>query len=153
MRLTVHTDYALRTLIYVALRKGRVSTVGEIARSYGISRNHLVKVVHRLGQLGYVETVRGKGGGIRLALAPAHIRIGQLVRRVEDDMRLVECFRPDSGCCIQPACILRRAFREALSAFLETLDDYTLEDLVGPDRPLVSLLSMDKDHPAAGAAS
>ncbi|MGF1614386.1 MAG: Rrf2 family transcriptional regulator [Gammaproteobacteria bacterium] len=143
MRLTVYTDYALRVLIYVALKPTAVATINEIAQSYGISRNHLMKVVHRLGMLGYLETLRGKNGGIRLARAPSEINLGEVVRDTEEDMALVECFQPLSGNCrIQPECVLRNAIQQALSAFMQVLDGYTLAHLIKPNRNLAARLAI-----------
>lgn len=135
MRLTVHTDYALRTLIYLAVLPDRLGTIHEVATAYGISENHLTKVVHRLGQLGYVETVRGRRGGIRLARAPADIQIGAVVRDTEDDFALVDCGGPGSSagpCRLLGGCVLQGALAEALSAFMSVLDRYTLADLAHP---------------------
>ena len=126
MRLTAFSDYTLRTLICLAVRGP--STIGEISGLYGISEAHLTKVVHRLGQAGDVETVRGRNGGIRLAKPPERINAGAVVRRTED-MALVPCFE-DGPCLISPACVLRDILREALEAFLGVLDRYTLADLV-----------------------
>jgi Rrf2 family nitric oxide-sensitive transcriptional repressor len=123
MRLTVYTDYALRVLIYVALKQPEAATINEIAQSYRISRNHLMKVVHRLGLLGYLETVRGKGGGMRLAQAPSKINLAEVVRSTEEDMALVACFQSGAPrCCIQPECMLRIALRTARDAFLNVPD-------------------------------
>lgn len=130
MRLTRYTDYALRTLIYLGLNEPRQSSIGEIARAYGISENHLTKVVHQLGRLGLVRTIRGRGGGLRLALDPAEIVVGAVVRQTEEDLALVECFS-GGACAITPSCRLRRVLGEALAAFLAVLDRYTLADLLG----------------------
>ena len=140
MRLTTFTDYCLRVLMYVGIRNGELATIDEIAGCYGISRNHLMKVVYRLGQLGYVETLRGKGGGIRLALDPAAINLGALVRETEDELALVECLQASPGSCrILSACVLKGALGEALDAFLAVLDGYTLADLLAPRRRLAGL--------------
>ena len=105
MKLTTYTDYAFRTLIFLALHRETGSTIQALADSYGISRNHLMKVVQQLGQLGYVETTRGRGGGIRLGMAPQDIRLGDVVRKTEEDMDIVECFNPaDDRCTISRAC-------------------------------------------------
>ncbi|MDI9260333.1 Rrf2 family transcriptional regulator [Alicyclobacillus sendaiensis] len=129
MNLTVFTDYALRVLIYTANQpEGKLVQVDEIARVYGISRNHLTKAVHRLGQVGYLETVRGRGGGMRLAMSPHDIRIGDVVRAMEDDFAVVGCFA-NGHCVLLPGCKLRRALGEAVDAFLETLNQYTLADI------------------------
>ncbi len=130
MRLTRYTDYSLRTLIYVGLREPGQSSIGEIARAYGISENHLTKVVHQLGRLGLIRTIRGRGGGLRLGMAPERIVIGQVVRQTEDDLALVECFA-SGACLITAPCRLKHALGEALGAFLAVLDGYTLADLLG----------------------
>lgn len=130
MRLTIHTDLALRVLIFLALIEGRRTTIQEIAESYGISRNHLMKVVHQLAMLGFIRSTRGAGGGIELARRPESIRIGDLVASVEPDFSLVECFRPDNQCVITPACMLPAMLGQALDAFRKTLNTYTLADLV-----------------------
>lgn len=131
MRLTVYTDYSLRVLMYVALHPERRPTIAEVAASYGISKNHIMKVVHQLGLGGYLETVRGQSGGMRLAREPKTIILGEVVRRTEPDLALVPCFDPiNAACVITPACKLRRALQQAQSAFLAVLDDYTLADLV-----------------------
>jgi Rrf2 family nitric oxide-sensitive transcriptional repressor len=143
MRLTSYTDYALRVLIYVGL-KVELATIAEISAAYGISRNHLVKIVHDLGGQGYLQTQRGKHGGIRLAKPAGEINLGGLVRKLEEDMRLVQCFDPASigDCCIEPACLLRHALQGSLEAFLQELDRYTLADLLVLDRNLAKLLGL-----------
>jgi len=140
MRLTTFSDYCLRVLTYVALKDGELATIDEIAERYGINRNHLVKVVFRLGQLGYLDTIRGKGGGVRLAKDPAKVNLSALIRQTEEDLAIVECFREDCLCVIEPACVLRKALREALDAFFATLGRYTLADLLKPKRELKRLL-------------
>jgi len=143
MRLTSFTDYCLRALIFVALKGDKLATIDEIAERYGINRNHLVKVVFRLGQLGYLYTLRGKGGGMRLAKEPHKINLGVLVRQTEEDMAIVECFQGrDCLCVIEPACVLRKALHQALDAFLKTLDGYTVADLLKPSRNLARLLAL-----------
>lgn len=137
MRLTTYTDYGLRVLIYLGLRGERLTTIQEVSEQYGISRNHLMKLVHELGQLGYVETIRGKNGGLRLGRPPDRITVGEIVRRLEPDMALVECFQPsDVQCQIVRDCVLRPALQEALDRFLMTLDGYTLADLLVPAEEL-----------------
>ncbi len=144
MRITQYTDYALRVLIYLGLEADTLSTIGEIAERYAISRSHLMKVVNQLVQEGFVEGVRGKGGGIRLAMPADQIRIGDVVRKIEPDLVLVECFGPGNQCVITPACDLKRALWEALQAFLKVLDGYTLEDFLGSKKPaLIKLLQID----------
>jgi Rrf2 family nitric oxide-sensitive transcriptional repressor len=143
MRLTVYTDYSLRLLIYAALKPDGLINISEVADAYGISRNHLTKVVHQLGIAGYLETVRGKGGGLRLARPPEAIRIGDVVRRTEPDMALTPCFKPiEAPCAIFPACLLRGALDEARDAFLRVLDGYTLAELAAPGARLRTLLRM-----------
>lgn len=143
MRLTRFTDYALRVLILLGLTDDRLVTIDEVGERYGISANHLMKIVHRLGTCGYVETVRGKGGGIRLARPPERIRLGDVVRDFEEDMALVECFNEDSNTCpIEANCSLQKLLRDSLRAFLEKLDEHTLADLVRPRRKLRGLLDV-----------
>ena len=148
MRLTVYTDYALRVLMYVAVRPEPLPTIGQIADAYQISRNHLMKVVYELGQAGYLETVRGKNGGLRLARKPQEIGLGRLVRETEPDMALVPCFDPiRAQCAITPACRLRGALAEARAAFLAVLDGYTLAGLVGNGASLQALLGLAPAEP------
>lgn len=142
MRLTFHTDFSLRVLMYLAVHPERLATIAELAAAYGISKNHLMKVVYQLGLMGYVETVRGKHGGVRLARPPAEIVVGELVRRTEPDMALVPCFEAaNAACVITPACKLRRALHEARAAFLAVLDSYTVADLVENRTLLQELLA------------
>ncbi|MEK3805931.1 Rrf2 family transcriptional regulator [Bacillus sp. FSL H8-0547] len=142
MRLTNYTDYSLRVLIYLASKeKGELSNIKEIADAYHISKNHLMKVTYELGKMKVVETVRGRGGGIRLALNPEEINIGAIVRQTEDDFNLVECFDPERNmCAISPACKLKGVLHKALKAYLEVLDSYTLADLVQNKSMLSQLL-------------
>jgi Rrf2 family nitric oxide-sensitive transcriptional repressor len=138
MRLTLHTDYALRTLIYLGLRPGRRVSIRDIAKSYRISENHLVKVVHNLGRGGFLQTTRGKGGGLQLARPPEEIRIGDVVRFTEEDMALVTCFQAPAeggGCALLNICRLQSLLGEALAAFMAVLDSRTLADLIAsPNR-------------------
>jgi Rrf2 family nitric oxide-sensitive transcriptional repressor len=129
MRLTNFSDYALRLLMYVAARDDRLVTIEEVAEVYGISRAHLMKVANHLTRAGYLKAVRGRAGGLMLALPPEQIRLGDVVRETEPDFTLAECFSPEGCCVITPDCRLRVAFREALAAFSATLDRYTLADL------------------------
>ncbi|MBI2239912.1 MAG: Rrf2 family transcriptional regulator [Magnetospirillum gryphiswaldense] len=143
MRLTLHTDYALRVLVHVGLRGGDLVTINEIAESHGISKNHLTKVVHQLGRDGFLETVRGKYGGIRLLVEPASVRLGQLIRHVEDDFALAQCLRGDgeSQCRTSASCLARHALDQALGAFFTTLDNHTLADMILAERqgqPLIA---------------
>lgn len=132
MRLTQYTDFSLRVLIYLGLKGQELSTIQSISEAYGISRNHLMKVVQQLTRTGYVESVRGQHGGLRLKMAPTEIRLGALVKEMEPDLALVECFRENNQCVITPACILPRMLNEATRAFFDVLDGYTLEDLLAP---------------------
>ncbi|KMO33784.1 Rrf2 family transcriptional regulator [Methylobacterium tarhaniae] len=151
MRLTRYTDYALRTLLYLGANEPRQGSIAEIARAYGISENHLTKVVHQLGRLGLVRTIRGRGGGLRLARPPGEIVVGAVVRQTEEDLALVECFG-SGACAITPACRLRHALGEALAAFLAVLDRYTLADLLagGAASDLVRLLDLSGGERAGG---
>ena len=143
MRLTVHSDYALRMLIYLGLRPEELCTIQEIADAYGISKNHLMKVAYRLGQAGYVDAVRGRNGGLRLGRAAADIRIGDVVRGTEDHFILVECFAPESDrCAISGCCLLRQILSEALEAYLAVLDSHSLADLIAARVPLLERLGI-----------
>jgi Rrf2 family nitric oxide-sensitive transcriptional repressor len=142
MRLTAFTDYTLRVLMYLALEPDRLTTIPEIAAAYGISENHLMKVVHQLGRAGVVEAVRGKGGGVRLAHDPRQIRLGQIVRACEGSTPIVECLSPDqNNCRITPVCRLANILVEAFEALYESLDAHTLADLVPSRRILRRALS------------
>ena len=142
MRLSAYSDYSLRVLVYLGLHPGERGTVGGIAEAYGISANHLMKVVHHLALRGYVETTRGKGGGMRLALPPAEINVGAVVRATEEDSHLAECFdRASCGCRIAPACALNAMLRRALEAVYAELDRHTLADLLVPRNHLLRLLA------------
>ncbi len=145
MRLTTFSDYSLRVLIYLGVHDEEIATVQQIADAYGISANHLMKVVHYLAQSGYIETARGKGGGMRLGLAPEKINVGELVRGTEDNRKLVECFdRDNSDCRIEAACVLRGMLGRALEAFFASLDAYTLADLIAPKLRLANMLLLSQ---------
>lgn len=145
MRLTVQSDFSLRVLIFVAAKRGQLATIPEIAAAYDISRAHLMKVVQKLGKLGYLQTVRGRSGGILLARPAADICIGSVVRATEETA-LVTCLESGSdgpGCRIDGACRLKGMLSEALRAFFEVLDRYTLADIVdGRAVPLRRLLRL-----------
>jgi Rrf2 family nitric oxide-sensitive transcriptional repressor len=131
VRLTHYSDFALRLLMLLALEPDKLHTVEEAARRYGISRNHLTKVAHRLVQSGFVSSRRGRGGGLRLTKRPEAINLGAVVRATEDNFVLVECFdRERNRCVLTAACGLRGPLEEALLAFLAVLDRYSLADLV-----------------------
>ena len=130
MRLTFYSDYSLRLLMYAAVRHGELVTIQEVADAYGISKNHLMKVAFELGRKGYLDTVRGRGGGFRLSRSPEKIRVGDVVRETEEDFTMVECFDPKSNkCVITSPCRLRGALSRALKAYFAVLDEYTLADL------------------------
>ncbi|MBN9425578.1 MAG: Rrf2 family transcriptional regulator [Burkholderiales bacterium] len=138
MRLTTMTDYALRLLMYVAQRPERLCTIAEIAQAHRISESHLMKVTHQLGLQGWIETVRGKGGGMRLAHAPAAINLGAVVRSIEPDFDLVECFSDTNECTLTGQCRLTGVLGGALRSFMAHLDGFTLADLLpGSDLALV----------------
>ena len=169
MRLTNYSDYALRSLIYLATKPEPMllANISDIANSYHISKSHLTKIIHQLGQLGYIDSVRGKNGGIRLAHAPKDINLGLLIKQIEPDFALVECFSTNllnssnasannmplkmidetashtigSGCIISPVCQLKQVLSEALTAFIAVLERYTLADIIENKDELVALLS------------
>jgi Rrf2 family nitric oxide-sensitive transcriptional repressor len=129
MQLTRFTDYSLRTLMYLAARPAEMSSVKAIADHYGISRNHLVKVIHCLAKLGYIETTKGRGGGIRIARGAESLRLGDLVVQLEPNMTLVECFDPETNSCrITSSCRLKHYLSQASRSFIESLNRYTLAD-------------------------
>ncbi|MDE2134004.1 MAG: Rrf2 family transcriptional regulator [Alphaproteobacteria bacterium] len=131
MRLTLYTDFALRLLMLLAVEPDELHTVAETARRYAISRHHLTKVAHRLVKAGFVESLRGRGGGLRLTRQPDDINLGAVVRATEDNFALVECFdRERNRCVLAAGCGLRGPLEEALLAFLEVLDGYSLADAV-----------------------
>ena len=142
MRLTRYTDYSLRMLIHLGLRQDRLCSIREVAEAYGISENHLMKVAHQLGLHGFVRTVRGRGGGLALARPAADIRVGEVVRRTEEDMALVECFSPEGTCPIAGVCTLQATLGEALEAFMAVLDRYTLADMLVPSGPMAARLGL-----------
>jgi Rrf2 family transcriptional regulator, nitric oxide-sensitive transcriptional repressor len=150
MRLTRYTDYTLRVLIYLAARPDRVCAISEMSQAYGVSQNHLMKVVHELGKAGYVTGVRGRFGGIRLARPPEEINVGAVVRETEEDFDLVPC----GTCVIAPACDLSDVLGKALSAFLAVLDRHTVASLLTRRTELGRLLGFEsgvshEDAPAA----
>jgi Rrf2 family nitric oxide-sensitive transcriptional repressor len=157
VRLTRYTDYAMRVLLYVGAHPDRLCSIAEISRAYGISQNHLMKVVHDLGKARYIASARGRFGGIKLGRPAEEISVGAVVRHTEDGFDLADC----GTCLIAPACGLTGAFREALAAFLRVLDGYTLADLLTrrdhmidlltaarlPDAPPSSALEAESDEP------
>lgn len=151
MRLTLYTDFALRVLIHAGLKGEALSTIPEIVDHFDISRGHVMKVVQRLSRLGYLHTIRGKHGGLRLARRPEGIVVGAVVREMEQELAVLGCLEHDRGFCrIEECCVLRGAMREATKAFLAALDRYTLADLLRPRDALIGLLRLGN---ARGAAS
>ena len=131
MRLSSHADYSLRTLIYAALQAPETVSIDEVAEAYGISRNHLMKVVQKLGKLGFLHTQRGRSGGFTLGRKPGEIRLGDVVRKTEPSLSVVECFDPETNTCrIDGNCRLKGILKSASEAFFDTLDEYTLADLL-----------------------
>lgn len=131
MQITRYTDYSLRVLIYLGLKENEQVTIQEIADAYQISKNHLMKIVQELNLQGYVLAVRGKNGGLKLNQPPKDINVGKLVRLMEQDTKLVECFSQKNTCVITPHCQLKRIFSGALESFYLYLESYTLADLLG----------------------
>ena len=148
MRLTFYSDYSLRLLMYLAVRPERLSTIKEIAEAYIISANLLMKVVHQLGLAGYVESIRGRNGGMRLGRPAAEIGLGELIRHTEPDMDIVPCFEPENQSCpLRKACRLKSALDKARLAFLGVLDEYTLADLTSTPGPMRSFLGLSSAQP------
>ena len=131
MRLTQFTDYSLRVLIYLALHPNERVTIDQLTQAYDISRHHVRSVVHKLAKLGYVESTQGKGGGLALAFQPVDISIAEVVQDTENDFYIVECFNSENHACpIEPLCVLKQALSKASHSFLQTLEGYTIEDLI-----------------------
>jgi len=144
MHLTSFTDYTLRVLIYLAIEPGKLATIPEMASAYGISENHLMKVVHRLARSGVIESVRGKGGGVRLVREPGDIRLGAVIRASEGESVIVECFSPEANHCrITPACKLTRILGETFEGLYRSLDAYTLADITANSQELSCLLAIE----------
>jgi len=132
MRLSDYSDYSLRVLMYCAANQDRLVTIAEMADRHQVSKNHLMKIVHDLGRQGLLETIRGRGGGLRLLKSPSSIRVGDVLRNSETDFRLVECFDASTNTCVlTPVCGLRRVLRKALTAYFAELDGVTLADIAG----------------------
>ncbi len=143
MQLTLYSDYSLRVLIYLSLRRDEIATITEISDAYGISRNHLVKVVHNLALQGFIHTSRGKFGGMWLSRAPDRINVGDVVRHTEPNFNLVECFDPDTNTCpINGLCSLKTVLTRANRQFLRELDKYTLADLTPNRNKLKAVLEL-----------
>jgi len=141
LKLTAYTNYALRTLMFCALHPGQLVRIEDVSSAYGISRAHLLKAARHLGQLGYLENIRGRSGGVRLGRAPEDIVIGEVVRHTEGDLELVECFNPDSNTCpLIGVCKLSVLFRTGLKAFFAELDKVTLADMIANGPVLIERL-------------
>lgn len=149
MHLTTFSDYTMRVMMYLGLQHGQLVTISDIAQAYKISENHLMKVVHHLAQHGYIETVRGKGGGLRLVREPDTVNIGEMIRASEGDTSLLPCMDANGTCCIQPSCKLMGILREAQVALFAVLDKYTLTDLLRQEGSLSRILM----HPKGVASS
>lgn len=136
MRLTRYTDYSLRVLIHLALNDDRLCSIGEISRTYDISQNHLMKVVNALAHDGFVDTLRGRGGGIRLARPASAIGVGEVVRRTEEGFQLADC----SGCALSPACGLTGVLQKGVHAMLAVFDSYTIADLLSDKATMLRMV-------------
>ena len=147
MELTLHADYSLRVLLYLTEHRDRPVSTQEISEAYGISRNHLVRVVQTLQAHSFIKASVGRAGGLSLARPPSEINIGQVVRKTEPNFRIVECFQPETNTCrIAPICKLRGVLNESLNAFWHVLDGWTLADLA-PTKgiaPLSNFLAIQK---------
>jgi Rrf2 family nitric oxide-sensitive transcriptional repressor len=142
MKLTRFTDYSLRVLMHLGLQENTRITIREISESYGISRNHLMKVVSSLTRMGYLDARRGPGGGIALARPASEICLADVIIDMEDDLNMVECFCADGECIIAPVCELKCVLDQALTAYLDTLREYTLTDLLTPKKKLGRMLGI-----------
>lgn len=142
MRLTLRTDYALRALIYLGTSAGRLCTIEEIAQAFTLPKTHVMKVINELARRGYVQTLRGKNGGVRLKVEPASINVGAVVRDMEEDLAVIGCLARTGFCRIEGCCVLQRALRAATRSFLGILDRYTLADLLAPRLTLARRLGV-----------
>ena len=141
MQLTFYSDYSLRVLIYLGLRREKVATIADIAHTYRISRNHIVKVVHHLSNLGFIRTIRGRHGGMILARDPETINLADVIQKTEPNFCLVECFDPDGKCCIKEICRLKGILEQACQGFFAVLGKYTLADLIENQGQLIQTFS------------
>ena len=152
MRLAEYTDYTLRVLMFCAAHPGRLITIAELAERHAVSKNHLMKVVNDLARQGMLETTRGRGGGLRLSMSPASIRVGDVVRHCETDFRLVECFDSRTNTCsLTPTCRLKGVLNAALQAYFKALDAVSLADITGPERSVRLAPSSRRAGAGAGA--
>jgi len=144
MQLKKYTDYALRVLIFTGMKPdGELASIKEISEVFHISSHHLGKIVFELNKMGLLETIRGRNGGIRLAKPPEEMNVGLLVRRLENDNNLLECFDQGTNhCVITPACTLKHALNKALHAFFRVLDEYTIKDLIRNEEELRELMGI-----------
>jgi len=156
MQLTRYTDYSLRVLMYLAHKNGELATISEISVAYRISENHLMKIVHGLGKLGYITTLRGKGGGSKLARPAKEINLGEVVRNTEETLSVVECLAEHyaGGCRLLPSCRLKGVLQDARDAFFRHLDQFSIKDLVGKRAAFVPLQFHERraGHSASGGA-
>ena len=153
MKLTAFTDYSLRVLMYLAANSGRKCTIAEIATAFGISEHHLVKIVHFLGKQGWIATIRGKGGGMTLAMQPGDICLGQVVRDTERSAVPAECFEAGGGqCTLSGCCGLKGALAQAVQAFYGVLDRYTLADVMANRRALAQVLEFHRSLPESSVS-
>lgn len=131
MRLTNYTDYSLRVLIHLGTKQStELTNIKDIANIYNISQNHLMKVIYNLGKMGYIETIRGRNGGIRLCMCPKEINIGEVIEKTEEGFNIVECFEDKNICAISDFCSLKHIINMALMQFLDVLKKYTLDDII-----------------------
>lgn len=140
MRLTTFSDYSIRVILYLGIQRGELAKINDISNAYSISENHLTKVVHFLAQNNFIETTRGKGGGLRLVRDPKTINVGDLIRLTEGDTGFLPCLDTEGACCIQSVCKLRGVLREAQTALYKVFDQYTMADLLVPEEPLARIL-------------
>jgi Rrf2 family nitric oxide-sensitive transcriptional repressor len=152
MRITNYTTYAIRTLMFAALNDDRLCQAQEVANAFGISKSHLVKCVHQLGQWGFLQCVRGRNGGFRLAKPPTEITIGAIVRKTEDTLELVECFNAQTNSCpLISSCLLSQALQRAAGAFIAELDSISIYDVTRNKRVLLDLLAV-REEPVLAAS-
>ncbi|MEM9274939.1 MAG: Rrf2 family transcriptional regulator [Cyanobacteria bacterium P01_F01_bin.143] len=146
MRLSLQSDFALRLLMQLAINPERLCTISEMAETFQISKNHLVKVAHLLVREGFVESVRGRSGGLRMSRSPSMVTVAEVLRVTENELAVLECLQEsaEKSCPIDACCKLKIALAEATEAFLEVLDDYTIEDTVKGNRKLKSILALPK---------
>ena len=143
MQISLHADYAFRTLMYLAVCEPEKSSIGEIAKAYDISANHLTKVVRELGKFGFIDTLRGKGGGIKLAKLPSEINVGDVFRKMEPSLVMVECFDIKTNrCVITASCGLSELIRHALAGFMQVLDEKSLQSLIDASPNVHTLLKI-----------